>query len=111
MSSDIGVSQSQLNHNRLHESCLTIFYHDMTYWFKALLIKGNSAPTLSRNIQALAIEIFLVYKGISEIMMREVSPLGETLKYNLRHQHDLLKRPIKRVYYGMESLGYRITKK
>lgn len=43
--------------------------------------------------------------------MREVSPLGETLKYNLRHQPDLSKRPIKRVYYGMESLGYLITKK
>ena len=62
-------------------------------------------------MQALATEIFLVYKGISEIMMREVSPLGETLKYNLRHQPDLSKRPIKRVYYGMESLGYLITKK
>ena len=75
--------------NRLHERCLHIVYNDKTSTFNELLEKDNSVSVYYRNIQALAIEMFIVANGMPPAIINELFQLREQSHYNLRYTSNL----------------------
>ena len=70
-------------HTHAHtlERALRLVYNDYYSSFQTLLIKDNSVSIHIRNIQALAIELYKVAKGISTEIMGLVFPLRESIRY------------------------------
>ena len=62
------------NHiNKIHEKALRLVYRDNKSTFSELLDKDNSVPIHTRNLRALAIE---VYKSINDL-----SPVTKNLQF------------------------------
>ena len=92
--------------NKLHERCLRIVYNDNRSTFKQLLEKDNSVSIHSRNLQALAIEMFKVYKEQGPEILSDVFPLNSQSAYHMRNHAYFATRPIRTVHYGENSLRY-----
>ena len=60
------------NNNRLHEKCLRIVCSDKTSYFEELLEKDGSFTIHTRNLQALATEMFNVYMNLSPYIVAEI---------------------------------------
>ena len=95
------------NINRLHERCLRIVYNDnIQSNFKQLPEKDNSVSIHERNLQALAIEMFKVYKEQGPEILVDVFPLNSQPVYQMRNHSYFATRPIRTVHYGENSLRY-----
>ena len=67
----------------LHERCLRIIYNDNQSSFTELLNKDSSVSIHTKNIQKLAIEKFISYKGLSPPIMDNVFMLRTENPYSL----------------------------
>ena len=96
----------KLNHriNSIHERALRLVYDDFSSSFQTLLLKDNSVSIHIRNIQALAIELYKVAKGISSEIMGLIFPLRESLRYPSMNIFQT--RNVRTVTYGTSSLAY-----
>ena len=90
--------------NKIHERAHSIAYNDHDSSFDKLLEKDNSVTIHHRNIQALAIEIFKIIKGISPKFMNDIFGLKEEIKYCSRFSFK--SRNIKTIKYGSETLSF-----
>ena len=63
--------------NRLHERCLRLIYNDKKSSFKNLLVKEESVSTDHRNLRTLAVELFKVFKGLSQVFLAEAFPVRQ----------------------------------
>ena len=72
-----------LNHeiNRLHQTCLRVFYNDGHSSYDELLNLDNSESVHHRNLQILATEMFRVYKGSATNILNEVVPIKTASNY------------------------------
>ena len=96
----------KLNHriNSIHERALRLVYNDYCSSFQTLLVKDNSVSIHIRNIQALALELFKVSKGISTEIMGLIFPLRESLMYPRMNLFQT--RNVRTVRYGTCSLSF-----
>ena len=90
--------------NKIHERALRIVYNDDLSSFDELLNRGSSFTIHSRNIQALAIELYKVVNGLSPEIMNQVFPLKDVLLHCSRFPFKT--GNVKTVSYGMETLGF-----
>ena len=90
--------------NKIHERALRIVYNDDLSSFDELLNRDSSFTIHSRNIQALAIELYKVVNGLSPEIMNQVFPLKDVLMHCSRFPFKT--RNVKTVSYGMETLGF-----
>ena len=90
--------------NKIHERALRIVYNDDLSSFDELLNRDSSFTIHSRNIQALAIELYKVVNGLSPEIMNQVFPLNDVLLHCSRFLFKT--RNVKTVSYGMETLGF-----
>ena len=67
--------------NRLHERCLRLTYNDKKSSFEELL---EIVSSHSRNLGALATEIYKTCHDISPTIMNEIFTLRHQNQYNLR---------------------------
>ena len=88
--------------------CLRIIYNDKQSSFTELL--NNSVSILIRNIQRLAIEMFMFYNGLSPPLMNNIFKLRAENPYNLRHVSEFSRPMVKSLYHGTESISYLGTK-
>ena len=72
-----------LNHeiNRLHQTCLHVFYNDGHSSYDELLNLDNSESIHHRNLQILATGMFRVYKGSATNILNEVFPIKTASNY------------------------------
>ena len=110
-----GVSNRKTN--MLHERCLRIIYNDKQSSFTEFLNKDSSFSIHIRNIQRLAIEIFIFYKGSSQWLINNIFKLNAGNPYNLRHVSEFSRPMVKRVYHGRKyfilktkNIGYTARK-
>ena len=96
--------------NMLHERCLSIIYNDQQSPFTELLNKGNSGSIHFRNIQRLAIEMFMFYNGLSPPLMSNMLKLKVENSYNLRQVSEFSRPMVKSVCHGTESIFILRTK-
>ena len=90
--------------NRIHERALRVIYKDKSLSFHQLLEKDNSVSIHQRNLQTLVIEMYKCKHGLSPIFVQNIFK-GNESQYNLRHKSDFLRRRIRTVRFGSESLS------
>ena len=90
--------------NKIHERALRIVYNDDLSSFDELLNRDSSFTIHSRNIQAIAIELYKVVNGLSPEIMNQVFPLKDILLHCSRFPFKTSN--VKPVSYGMETLGF-----
>ena len=69
--------------NNIHEGALRLVYNDSYSSFNDLLDKDKSVSIHMRNIQAVAIELFKVYKGVASDIFVKFSNLNRNAYMNL----------------------------
>ena len=90
--------------NSIHDRSLRLVYDDKVYSFE-----DNSFTTHERNIQTLAIELYIVVNGLSPEIIKHVFPLKESAR--CPSENTLMTRNVNTVRYGTETLahlGYKI---
>ena len=90
--------------NNIHERALRIVYKDFMSTFAELLSKDNSFTVHERNIQALGIELYKVANGLSPVIMSQVFPLKDNIRYPSENRFKT--RNVKSVRYGTETLAH-----
>ena len=90
----------------LHEKCLEVIYKDKQSSFTELLKKDSSVSIHIRNIQRLAIEMFMFYNGLSPPLRNNIVKLRVENTCNLRHVSEFSRPMVKTVYHGNESVSY-----
>ena len=90
--------------NKIQERALRIVYDNRNSTFEELLRKDDSVTIHTRNIQALAIELFKIVSGQSPEIMKEVFSLKETLPYCTKFPFKT--RNIRTVTYGTNTLSF-----
>ena len=90
--------------NNIHERALRIVYKDFMSTFAELLSKDNSFTIHERNIQALGIELYKVANGLSPVIMSQVFPLKDNIRYPPENRFKT--RNVKSVRYGTETLAH-----
>ena len=96
---------SSLNNkiNRLHERCLRMIYIDKQSNFEELLVKDNFVTIHHRNIQRLAIQMYMVANSMSPDIMSEIFQLRKNTHYHLRHILQFVAHQIHSFYKGSRS--------
>ena len=74
--------------------------------FKDLIEKDGSVSIHHRNLRALTVELFKVFKGLSPIIFAEALPVRQQSQYNMRNYSYFAMRCAKTVNHGLESLSY-----
>ena len=59
-----------------------------------------------RNLKALAVELFKVFKGLSSVIFTEAFPVRQQSQYNVRNYSYFAIPCAKTVNHGLESLSY-----
>ena len=95
--------------NSIHERALRITYEDHISTFHELLNKENSVSIHHRIVQALATEMFKIYRDLSPDILREIFVPKISL-YNFRKNNTFERRQIHSVYHGTESLSFQDPK-
>ena len=90
--------------NKIHERALRIVYDDINSSFEELLRKDNSVTIHTRNIQALATELFKVVSGQSPEIIKEVFSLKENVPYCTKFPFKT--RNVRTVAYGTNTLSF-----
>ena len=90
--------------NNIHERALRIVYKDFVSTFAELLNKDNSFTVHERNIQALGIELYKSANGHSSVIMLQVFPLKDNIRYPSENRFKT--RNVKSVRYGTETLAH-----
>ena len=98
------------NINNVHEKALRIVYPDYKSKFKELLDKDASFSVHHRNIQALAIEIYIHIHGLSPAIAGKVFKINRTLPYTLRTHNEFSSRVPKTVKYGTKTISFLALK-
>ena len=91
--------------NRIHKRALRLVYSDN---FEKLLKKDGSFSIHDRNIQTLAIEIYL--DGLSPSIIKNIFQVNTNNQYNLRSRNELYCRNPKTVKYGTEAISCLVPK-
>ena len=101
------LSRSQYNRlKRLHHRCLKLIYSENSLSYEELLEKDGSVSPHQRSLQALAIEMFKVAKGLSPEIMKTIFELNDNSRPNLRNTSQFKTRRIKTTHFGTESLSF-----
>ena len=95
--------------NRIHERALRITYNDKSSSYGELLTKDSSVTIHHRNIRTLAIEIYKNLQGLSPPLLNDVF-MPRQLNYDLRSDNLLVRRRVKSVRYGTESITFLAPK-
>ena len=90
--------------NCTHERAPRITHNDKSSPYGEPLTKDRSVTIHHRNIRALAIEIYKVMQGISPPSLNEVF-VPRQCNYELRGNNFLVRRRVKSVRYGTESIS------
>ena len=93
--------------NILHERCLRLIYYDKLSTFENLLEKDNSVSIHHKNLQVIAIKMYIkyqVYIKTSPKIMQKNFLVKEQWNYNLQNQADFVILQVKCVNYGLESI-------
>ena len=90
--------------NRIHERAQRLVFNDYENTFQTLLSREKSFTVHKNNIQALAIELFKVVKGMSPEIMREIFPVKKELKYCTKQVFEM--GNIHTVRYGLETVSH-----
>ena len=91
---------------QLHEKCLRLVFNDKLSSYEELLVKDGSVSIHQKNIQALAIEMFKIKKGLSPEIISDIFTQQTEFCYNLRHQNDFRVPFVRTVKHGSESISY-----
>ena len=91
--------------NHLQERSLRIVYDDYTSSFENLLKKEYSFKIHHKKIQSLAVELFKIFKGITNPVLYYIFPL-RSVYYNLRYQIDFSVIRANASHFGLNSLQY-----
>ena len=92
--------------NTLHERCLRIVYNDKLSSFQNLLDQDRSVSVHTRNLQALAIEMYKVSKGIAPKIFADIFRYISRANYDLRYQSEFSRPLVKSVFNGTEATSY-----
>ena len=68
------------------------------------MVTDGSVTIHTRNLQALATEMFKVHKNMSTELMQELFCVSQT-HYNLRNPHQFAIPSVNSVYHGSESIS------
>ena len=90
--------------NNIHERALRIVYKDFVSIFAELLNKNNYFTIHERNMQAIGIELYKVANGLSPVIMSQVFPLKDNIRYPSENMFKT--RNVKSVRYGTETLAH-----
>ena len=83
-----------------------MIYNDKQSNFEELLVKDNSVTIHHRNIERLAIQMYMVANGMSPDIMSEILQLIENTHHHLRHTWQFMAHQIHSVYKVFESGSY-----
>ena len=92
--------------NRLHERYLRLIYNGKKSSFEQLLETDSSVSVHSRNLRALATEMYKIYHGISPTIMKEIFTLRHQNQYNLRNWTYFDTPKVRTVNHGSGSVRY-----
>ena len=106
------IHNSGLNNkiNHIHERALRIVHNDYDSSFEDLLNKDKSITYHQRNLQQLAINIFLKKIGTAPKNMNDIITFIEKNTLNLRSGMHLTTLNVHSAKYGTESTGNLGTK-
>ena len=101
------IHNSGLNNkiNHIHERALRIVHNDYDCSFEDLLNKDKSITYHQRNLQQLAINIFLKKTGTAPKVMNDIITFIEKNTFNLRSAMHLTRVNVHSTKYGTESIG------
>ena len=91
--------------NRLHERYLSTVYNDNLSTFQNLLDQDRSVSVHTRNLQALAIEMYKVSKGIAPKIFADIFSCNSRANYDLRYQSEFSRPLVKSVFNGTETIS------
>ena len=100
-------ANSKINH--LHERALRIVYKNNALSFEELIELDKSFKIHHRNIQLLALELFMIGNNLSATMMNDIFQ-PRAVSYNLRSQIDCTRPNVNFEHFGINSLRYMAAK-
>ena len=92
--------------NRLHERCPRIIYNDKHTSFEELLEKNKSVSIHQKNLQALATEMFKIYRETSPEIMQYIFSITEQGHNDLRNINDFIIPKVKSANFCFENIRY-----
>ena len=97
--------------SRLHERCLRNVYNDKRSSFQNLLDQGRSDSVHTRrNLQARAIEVYKVSKGIARKIFADIFSSNSRANYDLHYQSEFSILLVKSVFNGAETISYLVPR-